>query len=187
MTKMADRFTRWLAPFAILVASLVGGWFLGATASTTVAAHSAHAGAQHLASNVSSEAGSITTSRRQRQLGAVQGTSRLPTPSVLAARTAAGDSPQLSGVLRDAAKGKGNFGLGSATQEQADAAGQAWVGNGASLASDGKTWVSQDGLRQFRAPSFKPNLNQWQSNFEWRVVPRGPWQGNGHLDITDPP
>lgn len=56
---------------------------------------------------------------------------------------------ELSGVLRDAAKGKGNFGLGSATQEQAVAAGRAWVGDNATLASDGMTWVSQDGLRQF--------------------------------------
>jgi hypothetical protein len=101
--------------------------------------------------------------------------------------TAGSDWPELSGVLRDAAKGKGNFGLGSATQEQAGAAGRAWVGDGASLASDGKTWISQDGLRQFRAPSYKPNLDQWQANFESRLVPRGAWQGNGHLDITDPP
>jgi filamentous hemagglutinin len=105
----------------------------------------------------------------------------------VAPETAGSDWPELSGVLRDAAKGKGNFGLGSATQEQAGAAGRAWVGDGASLASDGKTWISQDGLRQFRAPSYKPNLDQWQANFESRLVPRGAWQGNGHLDITDPP
>ncbi|HEV2885884.1 MAG TPA: RHS repeat-associated core domain-containing protein [Jatrophihabitans sp.] len=104
-----------------------------------------------------------------------------------AEKVADGDWPELSGVLRDAAKGKGNFGLGSATQEQAGAAGRAWVGAHPTLASDGKTLVSQDGLRQFRPPSFKPNLNQWQANFESRLVPRGPWQGNGHLDITDPP
>lgn len=90
-------------------------------------------------------------------------------------------------MLRDAAKGKGNFGVGSATQEQAVAAGRAWVGDNATLASDGKTWVSQDGLRQFRPPSYKPNLDLWQANFEWRVVPRGSWLGNGHLDITDLP
>jgi len=90
-------------------------------------------------------------------------------------------------VLRDAAKGKGNFGLGSATQEQAVAAGRAWVGDNATLASDGKTWVSQDLLRQFRPPSYKPSLDLWQANFEWRVVPRGAWFGKGHLDITDLP
>ena len=51
-------------------------------------------------------------------------------------------------MLRAAAKGKGNFGLGPASQEQAVAAGRAWVGDNATLASDGKTWVSQDLLRQ---------------------------------------
>ncbi len=97
------------------------------------------------------------------------------------------DWAELSGVLRDAAKGKGNFGIGSATQEQAVAAGRAWAGDNATLASDGKTWVSQDMLRQFRPPSYKPNLGMWQANFEWRVVPRGAWFGNGHLNITDLP
>jgi hypothetical protein len=105
----------------------------------------------------------------------------------VAAEDAGSDWADLSGVLRDAAKGKGYFGIGSATQEQAVAAGRAWVGDNATLASDGKTWVSQDGLRQFRPPSYKPNLDQWQANFEWRVVPCGAWLGNGHLDITDAP
>lgn len=99
----------------------------------------------------------------------------------------ADDWPQLSGVLRDATKGKGNFGIGSATAEQAAAAGRAWVGDGAALASDGKTWISADGLRQWRPPSYKPNLDRRQSNFERRQVPQGAWQGNGHLDITPDP
>jgi RHS repeat-associated protein len=111
----------------------------------------------------------------------------LAAPGSRAAGNATSDWAQLSGVLRDAAKGKGNFGLGSATQEQAIATGRAWVGDNATLASDGKTWVSQDLLRQFRPPSYKPNLDLWQANFEWRVVPRGAWLGNGHLDITDLP
>ncbi len=103
------------------------------------------------------------------------------------AESGASDWPELSGVLRDAAKGKGNFGIGFGTQEQAEAAGRAWVGDNATLAGDGKTWVSQDKLRQFRPPSFKPRLDKWQANFEWRVVPDGRWQSNGHLDITDLP
>jgi hypothetical protein len=67
------------------------------------------------------------------------------------------------------------------------AAGRAWVGDNATLASDGKTWVSQDMLRQFRPPSYEPNLDLWQANFEWRLVPGGSWFGNGHLDVTDLP
>lgn len=30
-------------------------------------------------------------------------------------------------------------------------------------------------------------IDKWQANFEWRVVGRGPWLGNGHLDIMDLP
>src|SRR5258708_7026397 len=95
---------------------------------------------------------------------------RFAAGACVAAENATSDWAELSGVLREAAKGKGNFGLGSAAQEQAVAAGRGWVGDNATLASDGKTWVSQDGLRQFRPPSYKPNLDQWQANFEWGGV-----------------
>jgi RHS repeat-associated protein len=88
-----------------------------------------------------------------------------------------------AGILRDAARGKGNFGLGSGTRADAERLGRAWVGDGAKFASDGKTLVSADGLRQFRPPSFKPNLGIEQANFEQRLVPSGQWFGNGHLDI----
>ena len=97
------------------------------------------------------------------------------------------DWAEVSGIVRDAANGKGNFGLGPGTASQAERAGQAWVGDGYTIASDGKTWVSSNGLRQWRPPSYKPNLDMWQSNFESRLVPRGQWQSNGHLDITDLP
>ena len=89
--------------------------------------------------------------------------------------------------LPHAAKGKGNYGLGSGTVSQAERAGQSWVGEGYRIASDGKTLISRDGLRQFRPPSYKPNLDSWQANFEQRWTPEGQWQGNGHLDITDIP
>jgi hypothetical protein len=88
-----------------------------------------------------------------------------------------------AGILRDAARGKGNFGLGSGTRAEAERLGRAWVGDGAKLASDGKTLVSADGLRQFRPPSFKPNLGIEQANFEQRLAPSGQWFSNGHLDI----
>lgn len=93
-----------------------------------------------------------------------------------------------SGILRDAAAGKGNYGLGSATASEANGLGRDWVGEGYTVASDGKTLVSADGLRQFRPPSFKPNLGIQQANFERRFsgqLSQG-WQGNGHLNITGP-
>ena len=93
------------------------------------------------------------------------------------------DWPELSGMLRDAARGKGNFGIGSATREQADVMGRAWVGEGYTVASDGKTLVSANGLRQYRPPSWKPNLQRWQANLEWRPEGVTQWQGNAHIDI----
>jgi len=89
----------------------------------------------------------------------------------------------LIGILQAAAQGKGNFALGSATAGESDMLGQAFVGPGATVASDGRTLISADGLRQYRPPSFKPNLNLTQSNFERRFVAQGQWQSNGHLDI----
>jgi hypothetical protein len=94
-----------------------------------------------------------------------------------------------SGTLRAAAAGKGNFGLGSATAEDAESLGRSWVGDGYRVASDGKTLISQDGMRQFRAPSYKPSLGIYQANFEQRVPGQvsKQWFSNGHLNITDLP
>jgi filamentous hemagglutinin len=90
-------------------------------------------------------------------------------------------------MLRDAATAKGNFGIGSGTAAEADVLGRAWVGRGYRIAGDGQTLVSLDGLRQYRPPSFKPNLGRHQANFERRFQGQatGQWQGNGHLNITD--
>jgi filamentous hemagglutinin len=90
------------------------------------------------------------------------------------------------GILRDAARGKGNFGLGSGTRAEAERFGRAWVGDGYEVARDGKTLISADRLRQFRPTSFKPNLGIEQANFERRLVSEGQWLGNGHLDIITP-
>jgi hypothetical protein len=87
------------------------------------------------------------------------------------------------GILRDAARQKGNFGLGSGTAEEAMELGVEWVGKGYRVASDGKTLVSADKLRQFRPPSFKPNLGKVQANFEGRTLPEDSWTSNGHFDI----
>ncbi|MCW6005385.1 hypothetical protein K1W54_12445 [Micromonospora sp. CPCC 205371] len=107
------------------------------------------------------------------------------TPVLVHNTSGCGDWAITSGIIRDAYKGKGNFGLGSGTRGQADEAGKAWVGEGYRVASDGKTLVSADGLRQYRPPSFKPRLGITQANFEQRFVPQGQWQSNGHLDILD--
>jgi hypothetical protein len=93
------------------------------------------------------------------------------------------------GILRDAAKGKGDFGLGEATSEVSDRLGKAWVGEEYHIASDGTTLVSKDGLRQYRPPSPKKSpyaSTGVQSNFEWRNAGQSEWQANGHLNITTP-
>jgi hypothetical protein len=38
---------------------------------------------------------------------------------------------------------------------------------------DGKTLISSNGLRQLRPPSYKPNLDKWQANFDERFGPAG--------------
>jgi RHS repeat-associated protein len=94
---------------------------------------------------------------------------------------------RMSGMLRDAAEGKGNFSLGSATTEEAGVMGKAWVGEGYEVAKDGVTLISKDGLRQYRPPSLKPKLGSIQANFERRIVGQKSkaWQSNAHLDIIE--
>jgi RHS repeat-associated protein len=90
------------------------------------------------------------------------------------------------GILRQAARGTGNYGLGSATSADAMRLGKAWVGDGYIVASDGKTLLSADKLRQFRPPSPKSSsfaTTGVQANFERRAIPSGPFGGNGHLNI----
>lgn len=101
----------------------------------------------------------------------------------------ASDWPKLSGMLRDASKGKGNFTVGSATREQAHAMGMAWVGDGATLSKSGNAWLSADGMRAYRPMSFKESSGAWRANLETRVPgqkTRGPI-ANAHIDILDPP
>jgi RHS repeat-associated protein len=94
-----------------------------------------------------------------------------------------GEVAQMSGMLRDAARGKGDFGIGSGSARQAEAMGKAWVGDGYKVASDGKTLISKDGLRQYRPPSYKPKLDKVQANFESRARAGGQWQSNAHLEV----
>ncbi len=94
---------------------------------------------------------------------------------------------EMSGMLRDAARGKGNFGIGSATSEQADVMGRAWVGSGSRKNSSGNALISRDGPRQYRFPSEKANSHHAptgiQANFESRSMPEGRWTNNAHLNV----
>ncbi|MEV6071910.1 hypothetical protein AB0L82_35675 [Nocardia sp. NPDC052001] len=89
----------------------------------------------------------------------------------------------ISGIIREARQGRGDFGVGTGTAAEADAAGRAWVGDGAKLSSDGKAIVSADRLKTYRPPTFKKNLGKTQANYQWRLTPTGEMLGNGHLDV----
>jgi len=88
------------------------------------------------------------------------------------------------GMLREASRRTGNYGLGSASRREADTLGQDFVGPGFTRSKrDPRILISRDGLRQYRAPSFKPKLGRYQANFERRLKPGGGFGANGHLDI----
>ena len=86
-------------------------------------------------------------------------------------------------IIERAEIGVGNFGLGSGSHSESIGAGIVWVGPGYRVASDGKTLISANGLRQFRPPSAKPRLKISQANFESRATAKGSWKSNGHLNI----
>ncbi|MEC7782659.1 MAG: hypothetical protein VYB38_04575 [Bacteroidota bacterium] len=90
------------------------------------------------------------------------------------------------GKLREAGRRNGFFGMGTATRAESEIMGKAWVGDGfrESTSTPG-IFISADGLKQYRTPKFKPNINKTQSNFQSRNVPYGDWINNGHLDIIN--
>jgi hypothetical protein len=92
------------------------------------------------------------------------------------------------GIVRNALQGAGNFGLGSATEAEADRLGRDFVGPGFTRsASNRNILISADRLRIYRPPTYKPNLGLYQANFERRFEPGRAINGNGHLDILDLP
>ncbi len=91
-------------------------------------------------------------------------------------------------ILREAAKAKGNIGVGTApvTRAEADSLGRAWVGEGYRVSSSGNAWISRDGLRQYRLPSEKASsfaTTGVQANLERRLVGEGAWFSNAHVNV----
>jgi RHS repeat-associated protein len=91
-------------------------------------------------------------------------------------------------TLMEAAAAKGNYGLGSATYDEAMAIGESWVGPNARLMSSGEGWISADGLRAFRFPALKgsgltqANVLRLETN-AW-LPSRSIVIANGHITIT---
>ena len=145
-------------------------------------------GIAHDAFRAMGVAGSAAQTFRTAGGGLAALSSRLATTRVAGrAGTQAADDAfaRASGMLRDAAKGKGNFGIGSAARSEADDIGRAWVGPNPRVASDGRTLIGRDGLRQYRPPSYKPALDRSQANLEGRLPGQTQWQSNAHIDILD--
>ncbi len=86
-------------------------------------------------------------------------------------------------MARGAGSAAGNYGLGEASWDEAMGAGRRYLRDGFTRSSDGRAWISRDGLRQFRGPTFKPKLGISQANFESRTIPKGGWTSNGHLEV----
>jgi len=115
--------------------------------------------------------------------------SKLAAPLKMAQQTSAVGFAEASGVLRDAAAGKGNFGVGMVSEQAANDIGAAWVGQGAKVSSNGKAIVSADSLRVYRPPSAKSGplaVTGVQANLErYQVINGTKVQiGNAHLDIS---
>lgn len=180
--KTAAKVGIWIAAAVVTAGICVGSALTGCLA--------AGAGASLLAHDLTSRIDGTTPSGTDRALAAGAGAVGGGVGrggAAAGARVAAAGSGRSSRIVREAAAGRGNFGVGSATSAQANRAGVNWVGQGHRVASDGRTLVSKDGLRQWRPPTHKPKRGSWQSNFESRDYPKGPWLNNGHLDITDQP
>jgi len=87
------------------------------------------------------------------------------------------------GILREAGSMIGNFSVGSVqTIDEANALGRAWVGPGSSISNSGRAWVSADGLKIYRPPTFKPNFGNTQANF-MRINDSGKVLSNAHLTV----
>jgi len=98
------------------------------------------------------------------------------------------DDPNAPAAILDAAsQGSGDFGAGSGYCADANAIGEDWVGPNARLSSNGRALLSENGLRAYRFPQFKPSLGVFQANLESRGVPYGPYGSNGHVTILQGP
>src|SRR5207248_6546869 len=96
------------------------------------------------------------------------------------------DPVKVSGIVREAASRQGDFGVGTGTREEAEAAGREWLGPKARPSSDGRALVSEDGLRIYRPPSYKSGLGKTQANFERKLPGVNKAVSNAHLDIIEP-
>jgi hypothetical protein len=90
------------------------------------------------------------------------------------------------GMLRELFQGEKNINMGTATAEDSEALAQDFLGPNSRPMSNGKGWVSADGLRTYRFPAPKDSSfasTGIKSNFEVKVSPTAKPYVNGHLNI----
>jgi len=95
----------------------------------------------------------------------------------------AGRAGSISDKALKAGTTKGYYNLGVATADQTYAAGRRFLGPGYKRSRSGEAWISADGKRQFRGPTYKPRQGKTQANFESRVGTKGKFTSNGHVDV----
>ena len=109
----------------------------------------------------------------------------VPTPKPMPmAASAPPDPVRVSDIVREAASREGDFGVGTGTRAEAEAAGREWVGPKWRWSSDGRAMVSEDGLRIYRPPLAK-RIGVTQANFERKLLGQRSYS-NAHLLILDP-
>lgn len=91
----------------------------------------------------------------------------------------------LADVVRRGLRTEGMWRADRMTAAEAELVGKAWVGPGATLSTNGRAWLSRDGLRQYRPASLKVRKGIWEANIQRRDVPTGDWPHNGHIKIVD--
>ncbi len=102
----------------------------------------------------------------------------------------AAQDPRLAAAVNGSSTLNPNFSIGTGTADEANALGQAWVGDGAKLVSNQEACpgclVSADGTMVYRPPQPKSSTfatTGVQANFV-RQTPSGTIISNGHLNVT---
>ncbi|GAB6852976.1 hemagglutinin repeat-containing protein [Paraburkholderia kururiensis] len=104
----------------------------------------------------------------------------------------AAQDPRLAAAVNGSGTSNINFSIGSGTTAEANQLGKIWVGDGATMMSDGSGFISADGTRAYRFPTEKTSsyaTTGTQANFETYNVNAVTGQrvkvSNGHLNVTN--
>jgi len=104
----------------------------------------------------------------------------------------AAQDPRLAAAVNGSGTSNLNFSIGSGTATDANQLGKIWVGDGATMMSDGSGLMSADGTRAYRFPTQKNSpyaTTGTQANFEMYNVNAVTGQrvkvSNGHLNVTN--